>query len=172
MELPVKVNNLALGYNELEDRLILFASNSDQEALPLLLTRKKAGQLVDGLAQVLERSNALAVRSTAETRTEIVLMERQMALGAPAALGGAGQETRLAIKSANRLIARIDVTVEPNEFLVEFFDPSEVVAKLVISRFDLHRLIEIIRRQTDLAGWSLDFGTPWLNAEQTHFSIN
>lgn len=172
MELPVKVTNLALGYNELEDRLVLFASNADQEALPLLLTRKKAGHLVDGLAQVLERSNALAARSTAETRSEIVLMERQVALGAPASSAGPGQETSLEIKSVNRLIARIDVTFRPSDFLLEFFDPAEVVACLQIGRLDLHRLIEIIRRQTDLVGWNLKFGTPWLNAEQMHFSIN
>ena len=172
MALPVRVTNLALGYNEFEDRLVLFVSNADPEALPLLLTRKKAGQLVDGLAQILERSNALAVRSSAETRAEIVLMERQIALGAPASSSGPGQETALTIKSGHRLIVRIDVAIKPNEFVLEFFDPNEVVANLHIGRLDLHRLIELIKRQADFVGWNLKLGTPWLNAEQTHFSIN
>ncbi len=53
---PLSAASLAFAYDELQDRLIVLASNSSGEGLALALTRRLTGRLINGFCVILERS--------------------------------------------------------------------------------------------------------------------
>lgn len=168
--LPIVAASLRFAYSEAEDRLTLLAADARGQAVHVTLTRRLTDRLVNGLAQLLERSNALAVQAPAELRDDIVLMEHQDALYGQ---GAAPQAEAVALPDlpAPRLVGAIDITVTPATFEIGLRDAGPLVA-LSLDRRQVHRIVEALGQHAEAAGWNIAVAAAWLEPGQTEIVLN
>lgn len=174
--LPLAAVSLTLGYNEPEDRLVLIAADAAGARLPVLMTRRLTGRLINGLASLVERSSAMASKVPAELRDDIILLEHQDAVfgqqhAAAQRQPGPGSTAGLDL-SAVRLVKSVDVTVTPQAFRLLFRDAREALITLSLTRLAVHQVLETIGRQSEAAGWDITIDAAWLDPGQTEIVFN
>ncbi|SFV26767.1 hypothetical protein SAMN05216456_0105 [Devosia crocina] len=156
---------LTLGYSQAEDRLVLWLGEGTEA---LHLTRRLTGLLINGLAGVLARSSATAAQAPADLRNDVVGMERQGAIAAAAVSPAA--PTALPPPGPAHLIEAVDIATLPTTFRLAFRTPAALtVGVLVLSRAEMHQVVDLLRRQSELAQWALPVTAPWLN--DTHGAL-
>lgn len=174
--LPIVATNLRFAYNDTEDRLTVLATDAQSQGVHVALTRRLTERLVNGLAQLLEQSSALAVKAPAEMRDDIILMEHQDALygqGQAAADPGTGDALPdLPDLPAPRLVTAIDVNVTPTTFAVRVRDAQTPLIALSLGRLDVHRLVEALSQRAEAAGWHIPVSAAWLEPGQTQIVLN
>lgn len=169
---------LAIGFNPLEDRIILDCGAGTGAAV-FLLTRRLTAQLLNGIAAVLERSNALASKTAGDVRTGIILMERQGALAhgrrlaAPQAQKREGElKVASPVKIKGRLVTNVQLTTKPRSFELVLQAGRTPPATLVLSRMELHRILEVLKQQAEKAGWNIQLEADWLEDHAGQLTLN
>ncbi len=188
VSLPVKAAQLSFAYDQREDRILLLAANAEGEALALQLTRRLTSRIVNAVAQLLEKSSTVAQHAPAEMRDDVILLEHQEALhGQPAATkagaeGSTPDSTSETTKARSvaptkivgpaQLVHTIQITTKRNSFSVVIKGGRQDLAALSVSRTDLHRVLETIRRVADKANWQITIDASWLMPEDSEVVLN
>lgn len=169
---------LSFGYSQGEDRLVMLM-NSGGRVSSLLFTRRLTALLINGLADVLVRSSAMASRAPEALREDIVLMEHQTVMqqtnaAAPAPAPGPapqpqGEPPEMA---PPMLVQTINIATHPNHFVLEFRPDWGTPVNAALSRADLHRVLEVLKRRADEANWNLPVGAAWLSAAPAAVTLN
>jgi len=178
---PGSQSSLACGYDPGEDRLVL-AVTANGATRSIQLTRRLTSKLIDALAHMLEKSNAVADRVPAEMRDDVILLEHIQALGAKSAArkqnAGAGQAsdgTAAGAPARNRvahLAVKMTIAPKPPGFHLVVFGRSGALLQAGMSRGDLHRFLELFKRRAEAAGWNLVMESSWLQSDQGDVVIN
>lgn len=157
---------ISLGYSSREDRMVMWLGTGE-EAKTLFVTRRLCALLINGLAGVLVRSSPVAAQAPASLRDDVVLMEHQGAMAA-ASVGPADADKLPSLASgaaAPMLVETVNITVTPADFRLVFRpSPQGDGPQIALSRADLHRVLEMLKRQSELAEWSLPPAPNWLSA--------
>jgi hypothetical protein len=169
---------LSFGYSQAEDRLVMLMQ-SGGELSSLLFTRRLTALLINGLADILVGSSAMASRAPEAMREDIVLMEHQSVMqqaqaAAPApAPGPAPQPPGQPRESAApMLVQTINIATHPNHFVLEFRPGEGASVTAALNRADLHRVLEVLKRRADEANWNLPVGAAWLSATPAAVTLN
>lgn len=165
MARSLTVSAISVAYSEHEDRLAIVVTSQADERLALMLTRRLAGRLINGLASLLERTSALAQDVPVETRDAVVLFEHQGALNQSKTNND--QQAEPSDKNNNErvpmlMLTDISVTTHPKHFIVTLQHTNEIIAKFKCGRNDLHRLIAMLRSKCEEADWNLSIDVNWL----------
>ena len=170
----------SLLFAENEDRLLLLAFDAHGAQAGLMLTRRLTARLVNGLANLLERSNVVASTAPEELKSDIILMEHQGALSQGKALAsndgvqqgrGASAGTATA-KLPERPVATVNIKTNPKDFHILFQAPGDAPVATAMNRVDLHRFLELLKRQAETAGWNLQIDAAWLGDDHSQFTVN
>lgn len=168
------IGQVSLGYSAKEDRLVLWLG-SGEGARSLFLTRRLCALLINGLAGLLARSSSVAAQAPADMRNDIVLMEHQGAMAA-ASVRPASPESLppvSATASAPMLVETVNITTTPDNFRLVFRpSPEGAGPEVALSRSDLHLVLEMLKRQTDLAEWNLPIAPGWLTTASGQVTVN
>lgn len=157
---------VSLGYSAREDRLVLWLGTGEGANM-LFVTRRLCALLINGLVGVLARSSPTAAHAPAELRNDVVLMEHQGAMAASSVMP-ADADTLPPISSdapPPMLVETVNITTTPSAFRLVFRpSPQGDGPAITLSRSDLHMVLEMLKRQSELAQWSLPVDTGWLAA--------
>lgn len=169
--------SLSVMYHPGEDRLVCVAAGSDGGRLALMVTRRLAIRLVNGFARLLERTSAAALEAPARARGDIVMFEHQGALAsaagpAPASAAPAPEAPPAQAQMPTQLLDAIDVKVHPDRFALTLKSGAQELARMQVSRHDLHRLLALLRRKCDEAAWHVPIETGWLDLEAGSMTLN
>lgn len=173
---PTGRYSLSFTYDPRADRILLtvmVGSGEEQRRRLLLMTRRLTGRLVDGLAQLLEKTSPVAAQAPAEVRDDIILFEHQDAVtsGGDDQPGGGREAARTLSPGTNpnaganaaaALLDTVDVTVKPTRFDLTFKAGQDTLS-ISVGRAELHRLVEVLSRQAAHAAWNLAPETAWLS---------
>ena len=167
-------------FTESEDRLFLLAFDANGAQVGLMLTRRLTARLINGLANLLERSNVAASTAPEELKSDIVLMEHQGALAETKTLAsssGSQQQTNTlagtgSTKVTQRLVTTVNIKTNPKDFHIVLQAPDGVPVATAMNRFDLHRFVELLKRQAETAGWNLQIDAAWLDDDHSQFTVN
>ncbi|WIJ24034.1 hypothetical protein [Devosia sp. RR2S18] len=169
---------LKILFHEPEDRLIVLALDAGGGQQALLLTRRLTARLINGIASIIERSNTAASKAPDAMRSDIVLMEHQ------GAIAGVGQgntgvskpETDASagetIQVTPRLVTTVNIKVTPKDFHMVVQGGGGAPVAVVLNRLDLHRLVELLKRQAEAAGWNLQIEADWLGDDHGQLTLN
>lgn len=170
--------SLTIAFSEGEDRLILVGTDPAGAPQAMLLTRRLTARLINGIAGALERSNIVASSAPEEMRSDIVLMEHQVAL-AGAGQGEASPASADETPAANQdlsltpaLVTNVKLVTNPQNFELVFGPNAGAHLQLVLNRLDLHRFLEVLKRQAEHAGWNLQIDAEWLGDDQSLLTVN
>jgi len=176
----LNANRATFRYVDVEDRLLATLSGASGEQAVLLFTRRLVTLLVNSLAGILEKSSPVATRAPEEMRDDIVLMEHQGALAhnasapdaadAPPPAGPAPASAGTSIPA--RLIRTVNITTNPTNFVLRFQPQPGEGAELVMNRVELHRLVELLKRFSEQAGWNLQIDAAWLETGSAQLTLN
>ena len=165
-----------MGFDASEDRLVLTTSISGDQA-SFLLTRRLTARFINGIAVVLERSSISASRAPNEMRSDIILLEHQGAITgvgnrlSPTKAPPVTEDRELA-ERARRLISNIKLKTKPKSFQLTLQAGSAAQAVVNLGRLDLHRFVEMLKRQSEKAGWNLQIEAGWLGNDEGQFTLN
>lgn len=178
---PGPQSSLACGYSPQDDRLVLTVTGSGLSR-SIHLTRRLTSKLIDALAHVLEKSNAIAGQVPAAMRDDVILLEHIQALGGSSATKKQDVATRapsdqpVATPPARNRIAHLAVKItiapKPPGFHLVLFGRSGVLLQARMNRAELHRFLELFKRHAETAGWNLVMESTWLHSEQGDVVIN
>lgn len=177
MSTPPLSTRLSFAYNEPEDRMTVLATDVRGHGVHVIVTRRLADRLINGLARLLERSSALAERAAPDVRGDIILLEHQEALFGE----GSGGATLSAFdpggmdagtSSMPRLVTAVDVTVTPTRFEVSMRDVRDTLVRLSLDRRQVHRILAMLRQRAEAAGWNIALDASWLNPQQAQVVFN
>lgn len=164
---------------EEEDRLLLLASDAAGAQEALVFTRRLTARFINGLAALLEQSNVVASTAPSELRNDIVLMEHQGAVfGLDASPSGEAQgqspaaSTGETVQVRPRLVTAAQITMHPADFHMVLQAPGGLPVAVVLNRFDLHRVVELLKRKAEDAGWNLQIDVGWLGDDKSLLTIN
>lgn len=173
--LPIAATSLRFAYSEPQDRLTLLAADPRGQGVHVALTRRLTGRIINGVAQLLERSNALAAAAPAEMRDDIILMEHQDALyGHGQAVLPVGENTSAAVPDLPppRLVTAVDVTVTAVTFEIRLRETDTALIALSLDRLQVHRLVEALSLQAESAAWNIGLDAGWLEPGQVQIVLN
>jgi hypothetical protein len=167
---------LSFGYSQAEDRLVMIMQSGGKLS-NLLFTRRLTALLINGLADILVRSSAMASRAPEALREDIVLMEHQSVMQqAQAATTVPAPPPQAPIDAreiaAPILIQTINIATHPNHFVLEFKPEQGPAVIAALNRADLHRVLEVLKRRADEANWNLPVGAAWLSATPAAVTLN
>lgn len=175
---PFSATSISLAYVEAEDRIALLAGAATGDRLAMMVTRRLAIRLVNGLAGLLERTSAVAQEAPSEVRGDVVMFEHQGALAAadgeprmPRAVPSTleqGQQSQV----ASILIDAVDVTTHPDRFTLAFKAGGGALATMKVNRADLHRVVALLRRKCEEADWRVPIEALWLDASTGSVTLN
>lgn len=168
------VGQVSLGYSSKEDRLVLWLGNGET-AQVLHITRRLCALLINGLAGILAKSSAVAAQAPAELRNDIVLMEHQGAMAASTVRSATPQTLPPVAKPAAvpMLVETVNITTAPSNFRLRFRpSPDGNGPEVTLSRADLHLVLEMLKRQSDLAEWNLSLEPGWLTTSAGQVTVN
>lgn len=170
--------HLKIVFHESEDRLVILASNTTGKQDALMLTRRLTARLINGLAAILEQSNIAASKASDDLRNDIILMEHQVAIavGQPSSEGVTGQPGKLlpleTTQLRPRLVSKVNIMTNPLDFHVVLQGAHGAPVGLVVNRVELHRVVEVLKRQAEGAGWNLQIDANWLGDDQGQLTLN
>lgn len=171
----VLCTSLTILFSDTEDRLVLLASNVEGAKEAFFLTRRLTAGLINGVAALLERSNMAASTAPDEMRNDIVLMEHQ---GALAGVGGDkqadkdGASKRQSLQVSPRLVANVNIATLPTSFRIVLQSAGGTPVAMVLNRLDLHRVLELLKRKAEGAGWNLQIEADWLGDDHDQITLN
>lgn len=172
-------SSLNLAFNQPEDRLLLIVNDAKGPQDALLLTRRLTALFINGAAGLLTRSNAMASNVTDEVRNEILLMEHQGALPGDAssakkssASKPEGEEEKRAQKIAPKLVNSISIKTNPQNFEIILRTKAPEPRSIALNRRDLHRVLELLKKKSEDAGWNLQIDVSWLDTGMTQLTLN
>jgi len=161
------VSGLTIAYSAVEDRLVLWLRGQDQ-VVPLLFTRRLSALLINGLAGILARSSPAAAQAPAALRDDVILMEHQGAMAQSAApTPDLAPPAPTEATAAPMLVETVNITTNPMDFQLIFRPPGGGGLAIKLSRADLHRVLELLRRYTQEADWALPTQPGWLTTQVT-----
>lgn len=170
--------HLRLLFLEREDRLLLLAMDQKGAQEGLVLTRRLTARLINGLAKLLENSNVAASTAPEELKDDIVLMEHQGALASTQAVPVSGdttpqvQQRGATLRVPQRLVETVNIKTNPRDFHIVLQAESSVPVATVLNRLDLHRFVELLKRQAVDAGWNLPIDAAWLGEDHPQITLN
>lgn len=168
MTQPLAVSAFSTAYVEREDRIAVVVTSPDGERLALMLTRRLAGRLVNGLAGLLERTSSIAHHLPEDARGAVILFEHQGAVTQPKE--SSVEQAAPSIESRDErvpmlLLTDVGVTTHPDRFRVTLRHADHALAAFDCGRSDLHRLIAIIQSTCDQVGWRVPIQATWLHPD-------
>lgn len=173
--LPIVATTLRFAYSEPEDRLTLLAADAHQQPMHLALTRRLTERLINGLAQLLEQSSAVAVQAPAGMRDDIILMEHQTALfgqGERPKGGEADPADEIFPLPVQQLITAMDINVTPSTFEILMRAGEASLVYLSLNRLQVHQMVEVLNQRAGAAGWAIAIGAAWMEPGQTKIVLN
>ncbi|WP_099866393.1 hypothetical protein [Pararhizobium haloflavum] len=140
------------------------------ETCECALTRRLCGRMIDAFASLLEKTSSAAATAPAEMRDDMIVFEHQGALSegkqtaTPSAKSASQREPEHRPMPADRLplVDSVDVALRAGQFHLAVKSAGHPLARLSVGRDELHRIVELMARQADRAGWNLQPETGWL----------
>lgn len=180
---PPKATSISVLYHTAEDRLAFVATAADNSHLALTATRRLASRLVNGFAQLLERTSSAAQEAPEHVRGDIVMFEHQGALASAAqttstgsapsqGTGTVASQGTEATRMPSLLMDTVDVKITPNLFILILKSGGKAVAQMEVTRADLHRLLALLRRKCEEADWQIKTETSWLDLDTGSMTLN
>jgi hypothetical protein len=172
-------SSLSLAFSQPEDRLLLIVNNPTGPQNALFLTRRLTALFINGAAGLLTRSSAMANKVTDEVRNEILLMEHQGALPDDAPSNRKSDdpehgrdEGKGPHKVVPQLIDSISIKTNPTNFQISLKTKKPAPVSLTLNRRDLHRVLELLKKKAENAGWNLQIDVSWLDTDMTQLTLN
>lgn len=174
-------NQLDVGTNALEDRVVLIASTKAHGRRALLLTRRLMKSLLAKYAQVLEQTSETASHAAASHRNEVLQMEYIAALsqidqesGPDGADDQDGDHSQRKRRAPDAVYLATGVHFEPRDgnILLAFDgvrrdeqEPNgttkEPALGFVMDRTTAHKVLAMLKEKGDEAGWDLPKPSGW-----------
>jgi hypothetical protein len=162
--------SLAFAYDEAQDRLVLLASDGGG-SLTLTLTRRLTGRLVNALCVILEKTSLSVSKAPAELRDDVILLEHQGAMSSQGSEPPHNPPQRPA-SDHKLLVTNVHITPFAGGFVVTFRDEKGPQVRSNINRIALHRMVDVIARQSEVANWNISIESSWLDPGQKHIVFN
>jgi len=163
------VRRVGLRYDPGEDRLLLLAEG-EEAVWPLWLTRRLTFRLVSELEGWLRRDSptlrTLPESPLREWEGEVLAMEHARALQRGEEIEAQARRERPPLKRPEepaRLVTGMAQRVD-GELLSFDFQLGTARVRLKLQRSDGHRLLDLLLRQTEQAGWRGTAGVEWADA--------
>jgi hypothetical protein len=155
-------STIRMGFLEPDDRLLLDFVYPD-ETITLLITRRIARRMIQGLAQMLANADAAMARVPASHKTEMLIWEH-LSARQPAMGGGEDAATEQPPRKTKPwpLLEKLDISAQKNGFHLSFHGSDGSLATLDTNRGELHRLLASLRQLARHADWDLDTEVGWL----------
>ena len=153
--------SLDLHYDAAEDRLVLTAHGT---AVPVsvALTRRLTRDLLSKTVELLMLSSAEVSRAPAQHRETVLLFEFASALAeATERPMGERAKCRAAVQPSDRagppaMAVRGDLRLRPSGLDLGVFDLSGLRFQVCLTRAEVHRLLDLMIRLTQVAEWRLE----------------
>ena len=182
MSEPSTALSFSFAYNEPEDRIISIVKTLENKNIALLITRRLASRLINGLAAILETSSSVANRAPANMRGDIILLEHQ---GAKQSAASSTESVEAAPQWTSNepevnpdepvplhLVTSVDTQTLPTHFDLTAKGAQGSVIKSRLNRNEMHLFIDVLTRHANAADWNISTEAEWLEPGQTNFSIN
>jgi hypothetical protein len=154
------LKTVTFAYDVAEDRIAAVLNVGMPEAWACWLTRRITLPVLRQVQGLLDRTSALAQQVGAEFRTEIAAFERE---AATANLSNALRPTPLdslkTITAQAKCLQRLMITPQGGAFRIAFQTTANDGASGLIDRADLHRIMQVLRREAHRANW-IDAAAP------------
>jgi hypothetical protein len=153
------IQKFTLGYNPLQDRVSLSASNAEGEVIVLWLTQRLLNQLTQTLMAWLD--DELKAATSGRVIPELHAFEQSAALSVykpekPVSAAESPEES---------LITTIDLSHKLNGFQLVFRWDAAGAARLFMDSVQLRQFMGILFRVVEMAGWPKDSWPDWFSAE-------
>ncbi|SDG15745.1 hypothetical protein SAMN05216241_10647 [Limimonas halophila] len=164
---------LQLGVNRVEDRLVLIAHTVRDGPRAAWFTRRLLRQLLNRYASFLAESSPTAAQADPAQRGEILQMEHISALetGGDGGdnPGGASDPAAHFLVTEAHLQARKGAIVLALDGLRRHGDGADGTARervcaLTLDRPNAHKILDVLKRKSDEAGWDLPAPSDWTEA--------
>jgi hypothetical protein len=176
-------NQLDVGTNAVEDRVVLIASTKGHGRRAVLLTRRLTKSLLSKYAQVLEQTSETASHAAASHRNEILQMEYIAAVSQIDQEGGQddgeGDHSDQQASAPEAVYLATGVHFEPRQgnILLAFdgvhrdvADPhgttKEPALGFVMDRVTAHKVLAMLQDKAEEAGWDLPKPSGWTDKLQ------
>ena len=176
-------NQLDVGTNAVEDRVVLIASTKGHGRRGVLLTRRLMKRLLSSYAQVLEKTSETASQAAASHRNEVLQMEFIAALSQIDQEGGdgdgEGDHSQQQASAPEAVYLATGVHFQPREgnILLAFdgihrdaSEPNgaqpEPALGFVMDRTSAHKVLAMLQDKAEEAGWSLPKPSGWTDKLQ------
>jgi hypothetical protein len=171
--------SLSLAFSQPEDRLLVLVNGPTGQQDALFLTRRLTALLINGAAGLLARSSAMASKATEEVRNEVLLMEHQGALPEdaspnrkPDASSHVGDTVNESLKLSPQLVNNINIKTNPKSFQIIMKTKKASSVSIILNRRDLHRVLELLKKISENAGWNLQIDATWLDTDRTQLTLH
>lgn len=186
-DLPEAVS-MSVVYNPAEDRLVFVLTSADKTQWTMMVTRRFTTRLIDGIAQLLDRTNPTAQEAPDRVRSDIIMFEHQTALGtSPKSRSEPSPDTKRAASSSppkvakpqeasthlsSRLMDAVDIKILPKSVILTLMSGGNGTGCMELNRGELHRLLALLRRKCDEADWRVVNQTKWLDLGTGSLTLN
>jgi hypothetical protein len=143
--------------------------SADLQSAQLQLTRRLVARLLNAMAEVLAKSSIPASRAPADLRDSLVLFEHQDVLA-----GATAQQSTTTAADATppragpfHLVNAVNITTRPTVFQLGFVSTDGARFAVTLGRPDLHRVLEMLLRQSAAADWAISLDAEWINIGPT-----
>ena len=176
-------NQLDVGINAVEDRVVLIASTKGHGRRGVLLTRRLTKSLLSKYAQVLEQTSETASQAAASHRNEVLQMEYIAALSQidqeGRQSGGEGDDSQQQTSAPEAVYLATSVHFQPRDgnILLAFdgvhrdaSDPhgntKEPALGFVMDRTTAHKVLAMLQEKAEEAGWDMPKPSGWTDKLQ------
>jgi hypothetical protein len=171
-------NQLDVGTNAVEDRVVLIASTKGYGRRAVLVTRRLMKSLLSKYAQVLEQTSETASHAAASHKNEVLQMEYIAALSQidqeGGQSGGEGDHSQQQASAPEAVYLATGVHFQPREgnILLAFEgvhrdanephgNTKEPALGFVMDRTTAHKVLAMLQDKAEEAGWDLPKPSGW-----------
>jgi hypothetical protein len=141
-------------YDPVEDRMMLAINAGQQDVWGCWMTRRMAFGVLGRLNQYLDQTSTMAARTPLEYRSEVVAMERQVAVAKTQKTMSRVPGEQLATAAAGgELATELTLTPQDGGYLLLLKGREGGQAQGVVSRAELQTILLMIDQEVSRAGW-------------------
>jgi len=174
-----RAEQLQIGTNAVEDRVVLIAGTKAHGRRGVLLTRRLVKSLLSKYAQVLEQTSEAASQAASGYKAEILQMEHvaaQAQMNQAGGDGGEGEQTERPVEVIH-LATRVHLEPRDDNILLAFDgvrrdrdEPNgstpKPAAAILMDRMTAHKVLAMLQEKGNEAGWDLAKPTGWTDELQ------
>jgi hypothetical protein len=149
-----ELRSLTFVYEPQEDRILAVVNVSGADVWACWLTRRLILAVLEQARKAVESTSALAKKSAAEFRPDIIAFEQQAAMASTASAMKMTSINALKASAATRERAKqLTITHTGVKFRLELQGITGEAAAGVMGRADFHRILQMLEDEVRKAGW-------------------